>query len=209
MDKYIHIHKQLWQTKENNMNVKEIKDLKLYQELQNFDIKDFHPNFEQLNKITEDLQLICAICNDWTQSKTTDTPWDITKGSEHNKELGNICRNTSIAGQWVMIQLMKDIHANSIQEGYKNTLANHSTMSPQLWRQIENLTKTVVAEGVASFTYTRDEVLYSSAYKDKKIGAGPCWQIGNEFAEVMGVKVPHPDKGKMNSRLVTKRGSYV
>lgn len=188
---------------------KEIRDLKLYQQLQNFNIKDFNPAFEQLIKITDDLHLICAICNDWTQSTSSDTPWVIEKGSEHNKELGNICRNTSIAGQWTMIQLMRDMYAWDIEEGYKNTLANHSTMSPQLWRDIENLTKTVVAENVASFTMTIDEVLYSSAYKDKKIGAGPCWQIGNEFAEVMGVKVPHPDKGKMNSRIISKRGSYV
>lgn len=188
---------------------KEIRDLKLYQQLQNFNIKDFNPEFKRLSKITEDLHLICAICNDWTQSTSSNTPWKIDKGTEHNKELGNICRNTSIAGQWTMIQLMRDMHANDIQEGYKNTLANHSTMSPQLWRDIENLTKTVVAESVASFTMTIDEVLYSSAYKDKKIDAGPCWQIGNEFAEVMGVKVPDPDKGKMNSRIISKRGSYV
>jgi len=188
---------------------KEIRDLKLYQQLQNFNIKDFNPAFEQLIKITDDLHLICAICNDWTQSTSSDTPWVIEKGSEHNKELGNICRNTSIAGQWTMIQLMRDMYAMDIEEGYKNTAANHSTMSPQLWRDIENLTKTVVAENVASFTMTIDEVLYSSAYKDKKIGAGPCWQIGNEFAEVMGVKVPHPDKGKMNSKVISKRGTYV
>ena len=186
-----------------------ISDLTKFQAVMNLDLETVVLNAALDTKVKQDIQKILNIANDWTQSKTTDTPWDITKGSEHNKELGNICRNTSIAGQWVMIQLMKDIHANSIQEGYKNTLANHSTMSPQLWRQIENLTKTVVAEGVASFTYTLDKALYSSAYKDKKIGAGPCWQIGNEFAEVMGVKVPHPDKGKMNSRLVTKRGSYV
>jgi len=171
-----------------------IKDIKLYREIQNLDINSIQFSKKQKQQIVEELGLILDICKDWTYNYQHQKPHDITnKHGGHNNALGNACRNASIASLWTMINIMKHISDCGITEGDVGVQTNTDALQPNMWKKIESESKTTVAERIASYTDTEQEALFSASWKNKKVDKSLAWQLGNNFAEVMGVKYPNPE----------------
>lgn len=173
-----------------------IKDPETYNYIHNICIEEIKFTEAQEIQIYCEIAKIINICAEHTENATNEDIWNIPRGSKANKQLGKACRNLSIAAIWQMIKIMRNFDKNNIFDGPFGDV-NHDTMDKSLWNTIENKTKTAVADRVGDLIDTPEEALFSSAYSKVKLDKTDCWQIGNEFAEVMGVKAPHPEKGKM------------
>jgi hypothetical protein len=173
-----------------------IKDIETYRYIQNICLDEIKFTENQEIQIYCEIADIINVCKNHTETAKNKDIWNIPKGSKANKDLGKACRKLSIAAIWQMIKIMRNFDRNNIFDGPFGEI-NHNTMDKALWQKIENNTKTAVAERVGDLIDTAEQALFSSSYSKVKLDKTDCWQIGNEFAEVMGVKVPHPEKGKM------------
>ena len=177
-------------------------NLKDYRIIQEFDISEYLPTPKQIREI----QTILDIAKDWTQNYAEDTPWDIS--GAHNKAFGEACRNASIGAQWTMINAIRQIDKEMIEVGDEGFAANHDVIDHKLLNKVENISKQSVAERYASYIDTLEEALGSSAYKNKKVDKKECWHIGNQFAEVMGVKMPNPEYWANAKKPKITRANY-
>ena len=171
-------------------------NIKTYRAIQNFDITLLEPTRRQMFECA----LILDICKDFTLNSGLDDLHNIPKGTKWNNDLGNACRNASIGAIWTMINLIRHIYDNEVEEGDKGFTANAEVVDHKRINKILSETKTKVAELVATSQVDFPTVMSESAYKRKKVSAQDCWHIGNAWAEVMGVKVPDPNYWKQNKK---------
>lgn len=173
-----------------------ISDLTKFQAVMNLDLETVVLNAALNTKVKQDIQKILNIANDWTQSKTTDTPWNIE--GVHNKELGAACRSASVLSQWTMIHLIRHIVKTSEYEGYADHHTQLEAYDPKMLLKIEQDSRESFAHVYSDdANYAEDfmDLLCNeAAVKRNKMNKVQTWHIGNQFAEVMGVKAPDPEQ---------------
>ena len=168
----------------------------VYRAIQDFPIDEYNATPKQRQEVCR----ILDICKDFTLNSGLDDLHNIPKGSKWNNDLGNACRNASIGAIWTMINLIRHIYDNDIEEGDKGFTANAEVVDHKRINKILADSITKVAELVATSQVDFNTALTESAYKRKKVSAQDCWHIGNAWAEVMGVKVPDPNYWKQNKK---------
>mgnify|MGYP003627829297 FL=1 len=172
-----------------------IKDITRYQEVMNLELQQIVLiGALDNNKVKQDLQNILNVANNWTQSKTTDTPWNVE--GTHNKDLGAACRSASVLSHWTMIHLIRHIVRNDVAIGYDGhpvqltaydnyTLLKHEQDSRESFAH-------VYSDDANYKLDFMDLLCNEAAVKRNKMNKVQTWHIGNQFAEVMGVKLPDP-----------------
>ncbi len=180
-----------------------LQDIKKYQSVMNLELDTIVEKGSLDNQqVKKDLQRILDVCLDWTQSNTTDTPWDIE--GEHNKQLGAACRSASVLSQWTMIHMIRHIVKHNIAEGYMGYQTQLQAYDNKMLFKHETDSRESFAHVYASDKNYKEDFMdlltNEAAVKRNKMNKVQTWHIGNQFAEIMGVKAPDPEQVQLRKR---------
>jgi hypothetical protein len=173
-----------------------ISDLTKYQAVMNLDLETVVLNAALDTKVKHDIQKILNIALAWTETNTSNTPWNIE--GVHNDLLGAACRSASVLSQWTMIHLIRHIVKTSEYEGYADHHTHLEAYDPKMLLKIEQDSRESFARIYADDANYKEDFMdllcNEAAVKRTKMNKVQTWHIGNQFAEVMGVKLPDPEQ---------------
>lgn len=180
-----------------------INDITKYQDVMNLELKTIVEMGSLDNhKVKQDLQRILDVCLDWTQSKTTDTPHNIE--GQHNKDLGAACRSASVLSHWTMIHMIRHIVKHSIAEGYMGYQTQLQAYDNKMLLRHEGDSRESFAHVFSDDANYKLEFMdllsNEAAVKRNKMNKQQTWHIGNQFAEIMGVKAPDPEQVQLRKK---------